>query len=114
MGHREPIHGTKWYHDLIPVYRYRFIPVYSGSISIRINTDEFTNVNETSFSRPDPIEINSDTPIISEEIYERHYGNYQENEDVEIDEEDLDDTPTSPDLNSTEVPPQEEKSFGWN
>ncbi|KAL3370645.1 hypothetical protein AABB24_007614 [Solanum stoloniferum] len=75
---------------------------------VRMNTDEFTHVNETSFSRPDPIEINSDTPIIPEEVYERHYGNYQENEEVEIDEEDLDDTPTSPDLNSTEVSPQED------
>ncbi|KAG5594690.1 hypothetical protein H5410_035922 [Solanum commersonii] len=72
-----------------------------------MNTDEFTHVNETSFSYPGPIEINSDTPIIPEEVYERHYGNYQENEEVEIDEEDLDDIPTSPDLNSIEVPPQE-------
>ncbi|KAG5589556.1 hypothetical protein H5410_040070 [Solanum commersonii] len=66
--------------------------------------DEFTHVNETNFSRLDPIEINSDTPIIPHELYERHYGNYQENEEVEIDEDeevDLDDTPTSSDLNST-------------
>ncbi|KAG5623751.1 hypothetical protein H5410_008969 [Solanum commersonii] len=68
-----------------------------------MNTDEFNHVNETSFSRPSPIEINSDTPINPEEVYERHYGNHQENEEVEIDEEDLDDTPISPDLNSTEV-----------
>ncbi|KAG5632945.1 hypothetical protein H5410_004662 [Solanum commersonii] len=73
-----------------------------------MNIDEFTNVNETSFSRSGPIEINSNTPIIHEEVYERHYGNYQENEEVEIDEEDLDDTPTSPDLNSIEVPLQED------
>ncbi|KAG5587275.1 hypothetical protein H5410_047709 [Solanum commersonii] len=73
-----------------------------------MNTDEFTHVNETSFSRPGPIEINSDTFIIPEEVYERHYGNYQENEEVEIDEEDLDDIPTSSDLNSTEVSPQED------
>ncbi|KAG5619655.1 hypothetical protein H5410_004873 [Solanum commersonii] len=73
-----------------------------------MNTNEFTHVNETSFSRSGPIEINSDTPIIPKEVYERHYGNYQENEKVEIDEEDLDDTPTSPDFNSTEVPPQED------
>ncbi|KAG5575926.1 hypothetical protein H5410_056060 [Solanum commersonii] len=72
-----------------------------------MNTDEFTHVNETS-SRPGPIEINSDTPIIPEEVYKRHYGNYQENKEVKIDEEDLDDTPTSPDVNSTEVPPQED------
>ena len=65
-------------------------------------------MNETSFSRRGPIEINSGTPIIPEEVYERHYGNYQENEEVEIDEEDLDNTPTSPDLNSTEVSPQED------
>ncbi|KAG5605561.1 hypothetical protein H5410_027053 [Solanum commersonii] len=93
-GYREPVHRTERYHDLIPVYR--------------MNTDEFTHVNETSFSRPGPIEINSDTPIILEEVYERHYGNYQENEEVEIDEEDLDDTPTSPDVNSIEVPLQED------
>ncbi|KAG5625127.1 hypothetical protein H5410_010345 [Solanum commersonii] len=73
-----------------------------------MNTGEFTHVNETSFSRPGPIEINSDTPIIYEEVYERHYGNYQENEEVEINEEDLDDIPTSPDLNSTKVSPQED------
>ncbi|KAG5598661.1 hypothetical protein H5410_030031 [Solanum commersonii] len=59
---------------------------------VRMNTDKFTHVNETSFSRPDPIEIHSDTPIIPEEVYERHY----------------DDTPTSLDLNSTEVSPQED------
>ncbi|KAG5591153.1 hypothetical protein H5410_041667 [Solanum commersonii] len=44
-----------------------------------MNTDEFTHVNET------------------------------KNEEVEIDEEvDLDDTPTCPDINSTEVPFQED------
>ncbi|KAG5593902.1 hypothetical protein H5410_035134 [Solanum commersonii] len=75
-----------------------------------MNTNEFTHVNETNFSRSDPIEINSDTPIIPEEVYERHYGNYQENEEVEIDEEDLDDTSISPDLNSTEVSPQEDNA----
>ncbi|KAG5587258.1 hypothetical protein H5410_047692 [Solanum commersonii] len=73
-----------------------------------MNTNEFTHVNETSFSRPDPMKINSDTPIIPEEVYERHYDNYQENEEVAIDEKDLDDTPTSPDLNSTKVPPPED------
>ncbi|KAG5617076.1 hypothetical protein H5410_016900 [Solanum commersonii] len=36
-------------------------------------------------------------------VYGKHYGNNQENEEV-----DLDDTPTSSDLNSTEVPPQED------
>ncbi|KAG5570773.1 hypothetical protein H5410_060539 [Solanum commersonii] len=50
----------------------------------------------------------SNTPIIPEEVYEIHYGNYQENEEVEIDEEDLDDTPTSPNFNSIAVPPQED------
>ncbi|KAG5579694.1 hypothetical protein H5410_050321 [Solanum commersonii] len=53
-------------------------------------------------------EFNSDSPIVPHELYERHYGNYQENEEVEIDEDeevDLDDTSTSPDPNSTEVPP---------
>ncbi|KAG5572825.1 hypothetical protein H5410_062591 [Solanum commersonii] len=76
---------------------------------VKINTDEFTHVNETSFSRLGLIEINSDTPIIFEKVYERHYDNYQENEEVEIDEEvDLYDTPTSPDLNSTEIPAQED------
>ncbi|KAG5626198.1 hypothetical protein H5410_011416 [Solanum commersonii] len=44
----------------------------------------------------------------SGEVYERHYGNYQENEEVEIDEEDLDDTSTSPDLNSNQVSPRED------
>ncbi|KAG5610872.1 hypothetical protein H5410_022153 [Solanum commersonii] len=74
-----------------------------------MNTNEVTHVNETSFSRLGPIEINSDTPIIPKEVYERHYGNYQENEEVQIDKEvDLDDTPTSPNLNNTEVPPQED------
>ncbi|KAG5583025.1 hypothetical protein H5410_053652 [Solanum commersonii] len=71
-------------------------------VPFRMNSDEFTHVNETNFCRSDPIEINSDTPIIPEKVYERHYGNYQENE------EDLDDTPPSPDLNSIEVPPQED------
>ncbi|WMV40508.1 hypothetical protein MTR67_033893 [Solanum verrucosum] len=27
MGYIEPVHGTERYHDLVPVYRYRFIPV---------------------------------------------------------------------------------------
>ncbi|KAG5577764.1 hypothetical protein H5410_057898 [Solanum commersonii] len=72
-----------------------------------MNTDEFAHVNETNFSHPDPIEINSNTPRNPEEVYERHYDNYRENEKIEIDEEDLDDPTTSPDLNSTEVSPQE-------
>ncbi|KAG5581753.1 hypothetical protein H5410_052380 [Solanum commersonii] len=55
---------------------------------VRINADEFTHVNETSFSRPAPIEINSDTPIIPHEV--------------------MKDIMTSPDLNSTEVSPQED------
>lgn len=85
---------------------------------VRINTDEFTHVNETSFSRPGPININSDSPT-PHELYERHYGINQENEEVETDEQlnldeevDLDDTPTSPaaDLNTVnsigiEAPP---------
>ena len=71
-------------------------------------------VNETSFSRPGPIYINSGTPMIPHELYERHYGINQKNEEVKIDEQlnlaeevDLDDTPTSPDLNSigVEAPP---------
>ncbi|WMV57845.1 hypothetical protein MTR67_051230 [Solanum verrucosum] len=32
MGYIEPVHGTERYHDLVPVYRYRFIPVHSGSV----------------------------------------------------------------------------------
>uniref|UniRef100_M1DFK2 Uncharacterized protein n=1 Tax=Solanum tuberosum TaxID=4113 RepID=M1DFK2_SOLTU len=65
------------------------------------------------FSRSGPIEINPDTPIIPEEVYERHYSTYQENEEVEIDEEiDSDDTPTSPDLNSTKAPPQDNPPVG--
>ncbi|KAG5606192.1 hypothetical protein H5410_027684 [Solanum commersonii] len=90
--------------------KYMFIKNNKGSSSsnskvplVRINTNEFTHVNETSFSRPGPIEINLDTPIIPHELYETHYGNYQENEEV-----DLDDTPTSPNLNGTEVPSQED------
>ena len=53
---------------------------------VRINTDEFTHVNETSFSRPGPININSDSPT-PHELYERHYGINQENEEAEINEE---------------------------
>ena len=39
-----------------------------------MNTDEFMHVNKTSFFRPDPININSDTHMIPHELYERHYG----------------------------------------
>ncbi|WMV12660.1 hypothetical protein MTR67_006045 [Solanum verrucosum] len=35
MGYIEPVHGTERYHDLVPVYRYRFIPVHSGSVPVR-------------------------------------------------------------------------------
>ncbi|WMV32150.1 hypothetical protein MTR67_025535 [Solanum verrucosum] len=35
MGYIEPVHGTERYHDLVPVYQYRFIPVHSGSVPVR-------------------------------------------------------------------------------
>ena len=70
---------------------------------VRMNTNKFTHVNETSFSRSGPININLDTPMIPYELYERHYGINQENEEVKTDEQlnldeelDFDDTPTSP------------------
>ncbi|WMV23384.1 hypothetical protein MTR67_016769 [Solanum verrucosum] len=34
MGYTEPVHGTERYHDLVPVYRFRFIPVHSGSVPV--------------------------------------------------------------------------------
>ncbi|KAG5607146.1 hypothetical protein H5410_028638 [Solanum commersonii] len=79
------------------------VPVRSGPEVFGTERDTMNR-----FSRPGPIEINSNTPIIPEKVYERYFDNYQENEEVEIDEEDLDDTRTSPDLNSTEVSPHED------
>ncbi|WMV30707.1 hypothetical protein MTR67_024092 [Solanum verrucosum] len=38
MGYIEPVHGTERYHDLVPVYRYRFIPIHSGSVPVRSGT----------------------------------------------------------------------------
>lgn len=34
MGRRELLHGIEWYYDLIPVYRYQFIPVCYGFVPI--------------------------------------------------------------------------------
>ncbi|KAG5589880.1 hypothetical protein H5410_040394 [Solanum commersonii] len=34
-GHRESVHGKERYHNLIPVYRYQYILIYSGSVPVR-------------------------------------------------------------------------------
>ncbi|KAG5609495.1 hypothetical protein H5410_020776 [Solanum commersonii] len=91
--------SNKTWHQ-IGMYRYRFdtSQVSFRSGSLREETGHRESVLRTGRNR---IFI----PIIP--LYEIHYGNYQENEEVEIDEDeevDLDDTPTSPDLNSTKVP----------
>ncbi|KAG5626564.1 hypothetical protein H5410_011782 [Solanum commersonii] len=101
MGHHEPVHGMERYHDLIPVYRYQHISIYSGFVPVQSGEKSVTPDTACPPPRPPPT-----SPI--PEVYERHYGNYQENKKVEIDEEDLDDTPISPDLNSIEVSPQED------
>lgn len=67
---------------------------------VRINTEDFRQFGST------PINITSDTPF-DNEIMERRYGNLLDEEleeEVEVEEHTLDDTPTSP---ATEAPTQD-------
>lgn len=49
-----------------------------------MNMDEFMHAIKTMFSCPRPLEINSDTSIISEKVYESHYSDCHEDEEVEL------------------------------
>ena len=74
----------------------------------RINTNDYTHVDETSFTRDSrPIEFNSENEV-DHETLNRCFTNFEEelDEEVEINEED-DETPT-PTSPATELPEQDE------
>ena len=74
-------------------------------------------MNESRIAPPGPIEFSSSTPslIPTHELMERIYGSNNQSlnyineslpeEEEFVEEEDLDDTPTSPNFDSTEAPP---------